>query len=37
METASRTLPQIDPCQLWAVTVSADAIDNAGYGEGGKR
>ena len=30
------TLPQIDPCQLWAVTVSADAIDNAGYGEGGK-
>ena len=28
--------PQIDPCQLWAVTVSADAIDNAGYGEGGK-
>ena len=30
------SLPQIDPCQLWAVTVSADAIDNAGYGEGGK-
>jgi len=30
------TLPQIDPCQLWAVTVSADAIDDAGYGEGGK-
>ena len=30
------TLPQIDPCQLWAVTVSADAIDNAGYGEDGK-
>ena len=30
------TLPQIDPCQLWAVTVSADAIENAGYGEGGK-
>ena len=30
------TLPQIDPCQLWAVTVSADAISNAGYGEGGK-
>ena len=30
------TLPQIDPCQLWAVTVSAAAIENAGYGEGGK-
>ena len=30
------TLPQIDPCQLWAVTVSADAIAHAGYGEGGK-
>ena len=30
------TLPQIDSCQLWAVTVSADAIENAGYGEGGK-
>ena len=30
------TLPQIDPCQLWAVTVAADAIDNAGYGDGGK-
>lgn len=30
------TLPQIDPCQLWAVTVSADAIDDAGYGEDGK-
>ena len=30
------TLPQIDPCQLWAVTVSADAIDDAGYGDGGK-
>ena len=30
------SLPQIDPCQLWAVTVSADAIDDAGYGEGGK-
>ena len=30
------TLPQIDPCQLWAVTVSADAIDHAGYGEEGK-
>jgi acyl transferase domain-containing protein/acyl carrier protein len=30
------TLPQIDPCQLWAVTVSADAIEDAGYGEDGK-
>ena len=30
------TLPQIDPCQLWAVTVSADAIEDAGYGDGGK-
>ena len=30
------TLPQIDPCQLWAVTVSADAIENAGYGDEGK-
>lgn len=29
------TLPQIDPCQLWAVSVSADAIEHAGYdGEG---
>jgi len=26
------TLKQIDPCQLWAVTVSADAIEHAGYG-----
>ncbi|MGB1420884.1 MAG: beta-ketoacyl synthase N-terminal-like domain-containing protein [Poseidonia sp.] len=25
------TLGQIDPCQLWAVTVSADAIEHAGY------
>ncbi|RJU93470.1 MAG: acyltransferase domain-containing protein [Candidatus Poseidoniales archaeon] len=25
------TLPQIDPCQLWAVSVSADAIEHAGY------
>ena len=25
------TLPQIDPCQLWAVTVSARAIEHAGY------
>ena len=30
------TLPQIDPCQLWAVTVSADALDHAGYGADGK-
>ena len=30
------SIPQIDPCQLWAVTVSADALDDAGYGEGGK-
>ena len=30
------SIPQIDPCQLWAVSVSADALDNAGYGEGGK-
>ena len=30
------TLPQIDPCQLWAVTVSADAIEHAGY-DGEKR
>ncbi len=26
------TLPQIDPCQLWAVSVAADAIEHAGYG-----
>ena len=25
------TLTQIDPCQLWAVTVAADAIEHAGY------
>ena len=25
------TIPQIDPCQLWAVTVSADALEHAGY------
>ena len=30
------TLPQIDPCQLWAVTVSADALSHAGYGAEGK-
>ena len=30
------SIPQIDPCQLWAVTVSADALENAGYGEDGK-
>ena len=27
------SIPQIDPCQLWAVTVSADALDDAGYGK----
>ena len=30
------TIPQIDPCQLWAVSVSAKAIEHAGYGEDGK-
>ena len=31
------TLPQIDPCQLWAVTVSASALEDAGYlGENSK-
>ncbi len=30
------TIPQIDPCQLWAVSVSAKAIEQAGYGEGEK-
>ena len=30
------TIPQIDPCQLWAVSVSAQAIEQAGYGEGEK-
>ena len=30
------TLPQIDPCQLWAVSVSAKAIEHAGYGDDGK-
>ena len=30
------TLPQIDPCQLWAVSVSAKAIEQAGYGDDGK-
>ena len=30
------TIPQIDPCQLWAVSVSAAAIEQAGYGEGEK-
>ena len=30
------TIPQIDPCQLWAVSVSAKAIEQAGYGEGQK-
>ena len=31
------TIPQIDPCQLWAVSVSAKAIEQAGYGEGEKQ
>ena len=31
------TLPQIDPCQLWAVSVSAKAIEQAGYGDDGKK
>ena len=31
------TIPQIDPCQLWAVSVSAKAIEQAGYGEGEKK
>jgi len=31
------TLPQIDPCQLWAVSVSAKAIEQAGYGDDGKQ
>ena len=30
------TLPQIDVTQLWAVAVSASALEHAGYGEGGK-
>ena len=30
------SLPQIDVTQLWAVTVSAAALEHAGYGEGGK-
>ena len=31
-----RTLPQIDPCQLWAISVAADVLDDAGYGIDGK-
>ena len=31
MAATPGTLPQIDPCQLWAMTVSADAIEHAGY------
>ena len=30
------TLPQIDPCQLWAVETAAAALDDAGYGDDGK-
>ena len=30
------TLGQIDPCQLWAVEVSAAALDSAGYNDGAK-
>ncbi|MDP7000334.1 MAG: polyketide synthase, partial [Candidatus Poseidoniaceae archaeon] len=30
------SLPQIDVTQLWAVTVSAAALEHAGYGDGGK-
>ena len=30
------TLPQIDPCQLWAVSAAAEALEHAGYGEGGR-
>ena len=30
------TLPQIDPCQLWAISVAADVLDDAGYGIDGK-
>jgi len=30
------SLPQIDVTQLWAVAVSASALEHAGYGEGGK-
>ncbi len=30
------TLPQIDMCQLWAVAAAADALEHAGFGEGGR-
>ena len=30
------TLGQIDPCQLWAVEVSAAALDSSGYNDGAK-
>lgn len=30
------TLPQIDPCQLWAISVAADVLDDAGYGTDGR-
>ena len=30
------TLPQIDPCQLWAVETAAAALEDAGYGDKGK-
>ena len=30
------TLPQIDPCQLWAVEVAASALEHAGYGDDGR-
>ena len=31
------TLGQIDPCQLWAVEVSAAALDSSGYSDGAKQ
>ena len=31
------TLGQIDPCQLWAVEVSAAALDSSGYNDGAKQ
>ena len=31
------TLGQIDPCQLWAVEVSAAALDSSGYNDGEKQ
>jgi len=30
------TLPQIDTCQLWAVAAAAEALEHAGYGDGGR-